>query len=91
MSEKVVEIIILSITKTALKPKIKLRVPAMTLGLARGSRGLMPPTMLRYEGIRGSTQGDRNENNPAPKANKQERFSVIRLIILDDLSQCHGM
>jgi hypothetical protein len=84
MSEKVVEIIMLSIIKTTLKPRIKLRVPAMILGLAWGSRGLMPPTMLRYEGIRGSTQGDRNENNPAPKAKSKERFSVIRLIIVDD-------
>jgi hypothetical protein len=47
MREKVVEKIMLRTIKTALKPRIKLTVPAMSLGLARESRGLMPPRMLR--------------------------------------------
>jgi hypothetical protein len=47
MREKVAEKTMLRTIKTALKPRIKLRVPAMSLGLALGSWGLMPPRMLR--------------------------------------------
>jgi hypothetical protein len=43
MREKVVEKTMLRMIKTALKPRIKLTVPAMSLGLALGSLGLMPP------------------------------------------------
>jgi hypothetical protein len=79
MREKVAEKTMLRMIKTALKPRIKLTVPAMSLGLAPGSLGLiLPPRMPRYEGIRGRTQGDRNESSPAPKAKNKERFSVIR-------------
>jgi hypothetical protein len=74
----VVEKTMLRMIKTALKPRIKLKVPAMSLGLALGSFGLMPPRMPRYEGIKGRTQGDRNESSPAPKAKSREKFSVIR-------------
>jgi hypothetical protein len=80
MRERVAEKTMLRTINTTLKPRIKLRVPAMSLGLAPGSLGLMPPRILRYEGIRGRTQGDRNESSPAPKANNNERFSVIGLL-----------
>jgi hypothetical protein len=77
----------LRITKTALNPRIKLTVTEINRGLGLGavneSPGFppegttAPPKKQSQEGIRGSTQGDKNESSPAAKAKKSDRFSVI--------------
>jgi hypothetical protein len=37
-----------------------------------------PPRMLKYEGIRGNTQGERNDKSPAAKTKKKEKsFAII--------------
>ena len=72
------EKIMLRTINTTLKPRIKLTVLAIGLGVfsAVPVRG-EPPIMHRYDGISGSTQGDRKDRTPAPKAMKIDRFSDI--------------
>jgi hypothetical protein len=41
-----------------------------------------PPKIPKYEGINGSTQGDKNESNPAAKIKKSGRSSTIFVIIV---------
>jgi len=72
------EKITLKTIKTTLKPQIKLIVPAIGLGLyslllSKGE----PPITHKYDGISGSTQGDRKLSTPAPKAIKTDMFSPI--------------
>ena len=40
----------------------------------------VPARMLKYDGIRGSTHGDKNESNPAAKTIKPESFSVMETV-----------
>ena len=81
MRLKVEAKIILRVTKIALKPRIKLIVPAISLGFPNPPVGVwpvvvlspdivslgdkVPPIMERYEGISGSTQGERKDKKPA--------------------------
>jgi hypothetical protein len=72
------EKITLKIINTTLKPRIKLTVLAIGLGVfsvfpVKGE----PPIMHRYDGISGSTQGDKKDSTPAPKAMNIDRFSDI--------------
>ena len=76
----------LNTINTALKPRIKLTVPATSRGFTAAPVSEVPatgapPIMHKYEGINGSTQGDRNESRPAPKASKIEVFSLMVLIM----------
>jgi hypothetical protein len=73
MSKKVVETRIPMAIKTALKPRTK---PTAAL-IRRGrfpSPKPTPPRIPIYEGINGSTHGERNESSPAEKINNSERF-----------------
>jgi hypothetical protein len=95
---KVAEKTMLNTTKTAVNPKIKLTVPA--IGFGRLSSALPeagePPIIHRYEGISGSTHGDKNDINPAPNAIKTDKFSFMILFYLindsfqDQKNQLHG-
>jgi hypothetical protein len=89
MRSRVPERRILKTTKTALKPRTKLTVMGINRGLGAGAsgdsgaaatvlRGLTatPPRKQSQEGIRGSTQGDKKESNPAAKARRSDNFSV---------------
>jgi len=72
------EKITLKTINTTLKPRIKLTVLAIGLGVfsvlpVNGE----PPIMHRYDGISGRTQGDKKDRTPALKAMKIERFSDI--------------
>jgi hypothetical protein len=73
------EKIILKIIKTTLKPEIKLIVLAISLGLYSVPEGELP-IIHRYDGMSGSTQGDKKESTPAPNAIKIDIFSVISLL-----------
>jgi hypothetical protein len=39
----------------------------------------VPPKRQRYDGMRGSTQGDTKESSPAPKARKKEIPVFIKI------------
>ena len=72
------EKITLNTIKTTLKPEIKPIVRAIGLGLDslfpfEGD----PPITHKYEGISGSTQGDRKDSTPAPNAINTDMFSFI--------------
>ena len=73
--------ITLKTIKTRLKPEIKLIVLAIGFGLysALPARGELPITH-RYDGISGSTQGDKKDKSPAPNAIKTDIFSAIFLL-----------
>jgi hypothetical protein len=75
---KVDEKITLKTIKTTLNPQIKLIVLAIGLGLDSllPSKG-DPPITHKYDGISGSTQGDKKLKNPAPNAIKTDTFSFI--------------
>ena len=64
--------------KTTLNPEIKLTVLAIGLGLysALPDKGELP-IIHRYDGISGSTQGDKKDSIPAPNAIKTDMFSVM--------------
>jgi hypothetical protein len=68
----VAEKIILKITKTALKPSIKKSVLATGLGLSSFPVMGEPPMIHRYDGIKGNTQGEKNEKKPALRATKKD-------------------
>ena len=72
------EKITLKTIKTTLKPEIKPIVLAIGLGLdsALPAKG-EPPITHKYEGINGSTQGDKKDSTPAPNAIKTDIFSLI--------------
>ena len=75
---KVAENIILRTVKTAVKPKIKLTVRATGLGLPVSPDDTgEPPMTHNHDGISGSTQGEKNDSNPAPNAIKMDKFSLI--------------
>ena len=75
---KVTEKIMLKIIKIVLKPKMKLTVLAIGLGLFSLSCDTgAPPIIDNQDGISGSTQGEKNDNNPALKAIITDRFSLI--------------
>jgi len=40
---------------------------------------LEPHKLAKYIGTRGSTQGDRKDNSPAPKATKNDISSIVYL------------
>jgi len=76
----------LKIIKTAVNPRIKLRVTINRIkrfllsGLLSVEETAIPPALpriLRYDGINGSTQGEKNERNPALKTNRTEGYSII--------------
>jgi len=72
------EKITLKTIKTTLKPQIKLIVLAIGLGpdsvlSAEGE----PPITHKYDGISGSTQGDKKLSTPAQKAIKTDIFILI--------------
>ena len=73
--------ITLKTIKTRLKPKIKLIVPAIGLGLSALPAGGELPITHRYDGISGSTQGDKKDKSPAPNAIKTDIFSAIYIIL----------
>jgi hypothetical protein len=82
ISSRVPEKRILSTTKTALKPRIKLTVTAINRGRGAApsvvsAEGAAPPRKQNQDGIRGSTQGDKKENNPATKDRNKDTFAVI--------------
>jgi hypothetical protein len=71
-------------TKTSEKPKIKMRELIMIIFLIAesfpfwmSSSKEMPVTNERYEGSRGSTQGERKERNPAAKAITNGTFAIF--------------
>ena len=72
------EKITLKTIKTTLKPEIKLIVLAIGLGPASvlSDEG-EPPITHKYDGISGSTQGDKKLSTPAPNAIKTVMFSLI--------------
>ena len=72
------EKITLKTIKTTLKPEIKLTVLAIGRGLdsALPVEG-EPPITHKYDGISGSTQGDKKLSTPAPNAIKTDTFSLI--------------
>jgi hypothetical protein len=90
MSSRVPERRMLKATKTALKPRIKLRVMGINRGLGTGAAGnsgapaavlrggAVPPRKQSQEGIRGSTQGDKKESSPAVKARRIDNCSDIK-------------
>ena len=43
----------------------------------RSSDNPVPHRLARYTGTRGSTQGERKDSNPAPKATNNDIFPVI--------------
>ena len=74
ISKKVVDIIMLKIINIAVNPKIKKRVVIKSIKRflpVRSSSPVVddnppaPPRILRYEGINGSTQGEKNDKKPA--------------------------
>jgi hypothetical protein len=82
ISSRVPEKRTLKTTKTALNPRIKLTVIATNRGRGAGPSAVpadaaAPPRKQNHEGIRGSTQGDKKENNPATKARNTDKFSII--------------
>jgi len=87
---KVAETRIPMAINTMLKPKTKPAAVNKRFGLKTGevcsdlSLALKPtpPKMLKYDGISGSTHGDRNESKPAAKTKNSGRSSTILLIIV---------
>jgi len=66
----------LKTTKTTVKPKIKLIVLAIGLGLLSSLPVIgEPPIIHRYDGISGKTHGDKKDSTPAPKAINIDIFS----------------
>ena len=85
MRKKVAEIKIPKLINTVLKPNTKPIAAKRRVGRAAadtlpGELMPAPPRMLKYEGIRGSTQGERNDNSPAAKARNSESSAVIIII-----------
>jgi hypothetical protein len=68
--------------KTALNPKTKKKVRRISRP-GEGSSGVSPaPIKKRYEGIRGKTQGEKNESSPAAKAKTSDTSpDILKLII----------
>jgi hypothetical protein len=70
--------------KTREKPKMKMRELIIVIFLIResfpfwmSSSKETPVTKERYEGSRGSTQGERKERNPAARAIKNGTFAIF--------------
>jgi hypothetical protein len=80
MKKKAAEISMLRIIKTALNPRIKLRVVTNRADFPSCVFAL--PKIPRYEGIKGSTQGERNESSPAVKTSSIEGYPFISYINL---------
>jgi hypothetical protein len=59
-------------SETALSPAP--RTAPVLAGLAA-----VPPKKQSQEGIRGSTQGDKNENTPAAKARTIDRLTILEI------------
>jgi hypothetical protein len=76
ISKKLAEISTLNTIKTALNPRIKLRVVKNRAALAPAPP-LTLPRMLRYDGIKGSTQGERNERRPAANTRGAESSTMV--------------
>jgi len=79
MRKKVLETKMPRAMNTTLKPRTKPVAEKKRRNLALPSFLAIPspPSMLKYEGIRGSTQGEKNESKPAVKTNNNESPSVI--------------
>jgi len=68
----------LKIIKTAVKPKIKQIVVINKLNRFLSACSFSkdaPPNILRYEGISGSTHGEKKDNKPAKKVSIIEGYS----------------
>jgi hypothetical protein len=80
-SKKTPEKRMLKLTKRTLKPRMKLTVPGIRRrrypAAGEGSPRLIPPIKHSQEGMRGSTQGDKNEKKPAAKARGTEISPVM--------------
>jgi len=50
-----------------------------------------PHRLAKYIGTRGSTQGDRKEASPAPKATKKDIFSILRFVMIVLLDQKYSI
>ena len=81
ISKKVAEMIILKTINTAVNPRIKQKAAISSLkrflfsvliSLDTGT----PPRTLKNDGIRGSTQGEKNERSPAVKTKTNEGYSL---------------
>jgi hypothetical protein len=67
------------IVKAMLKPMTKLREwrnTGICLFLSPGSSISGPHRLAKYTGTKGSTQGDKKDNSPAPKAIQSGIFSM---------------
>jgi hypothetical protein len=88
--KKVAETKIPRSMNTALKPKTKPTAVKTRFGLIENELSPdlslepnpTPPRILKYEGIKGSTQGERNESSPAAKTKNNESSSTIFVIIV---------
>jgi hypothetical protein len=76
INRKVAEIRTLNTIKTVLNPRIKLRVVKNRAGLTPAPP-LTLPRMLRYDGIKGSIQGEKNERSPATNTRGTEGSVII--------------
>lgn len=80
-----VEITIASSTKITVKPRTNpsaavTRRAREAVGEALSVVMPIPLKMLKYEGISGKTQGERNESSPATNARNSETFDTIHSI-----------
>ena len=88
--KKVAETKIPRVMNTTLKPMTKPAAVTTRFGLKENEvwpylsvgPSPAPPRILKYEGINGSTQGDKNESNPAAKTKNSGRSSTIFVIII---------
>jgi len=76
---KVADKRILSVIKTTLNPSTKLAVLATSPGFRCVSAGGVPPIIHKYEGSRGRTQGEKNDNRPA-RADMSAKIKELSVI-----------